>query len=130
VTAALVLLAEQFFGTLSRSGPVLALLPAVQAMTVVFLLLSLLQPSRDPLFSILNRRVMMRIGVLSYSLYIWHFLFLFHFAPRVSPFPLLQHWAIWWLPAVMVSVLSYKFLETPFLGLRRKFRRAPADVPA
>ncbi len=46
------------------------------------------------------------------------------------PWPWLQQWTVWWIPAVVVSVLSYEFLETPFLRLRRAYRRAPTDVPA
>ena len=129
--AALLLAAEQLFAhyeTLSASAQ--AFLPAAEAATAALLLLSLLRPTGDVCYWIFNRPVVMRIGVLSYSLYVWHFLFLSYFAPRLSPFPLIEQWTLWWIPAALISILSYEFLETPFLKLRRKFRRAPADVPA
>jgi peptidoglycan/LPS O-acetylase OafA/YrhL len=130
-SAALLLVAEQLC---DRVGPPLsaihAVMPALQAATAVSLLLCLLTPSRGGLYFMLNRKFVMRVGVLSYSLYVWHFVFLSSFAPRACPWPLLQHWTLWWIPAFAVAMLSYEFLEVPFLRLRRKFGRAPADVPA
>ena len=130
VLAAALLAAEQFC---DRQGPGPAMhgaIPTVQAATIIVLLLSLLQPARNLVFRALNLKVMRRIGVLSYSLYVWHFIFLQAFAPRAMPWPWLQQWTVWWIPAVAVSVLSYEFLEAPFLRLRRAYGRAPTDVPA
>ena len=128
--AAALLAIEQFC---DRSGPVPAVhaaMPAVQAATIMVLLLSLLHPARNLIFRVLNLKGVSRIGVLSYSLYVWHFVFLQDFAPRAMPWPWLRQWTVWWIPAVVVSILSYEFLEAPFLRLRRAYRRAPTDVPA
>ena len=100
-------------------------MPAVQAATVAALILCLLVPGRSPLFWLLNRKTMVRIGVLSYSLYVWHFLFLAYFAPHALPFPILTRWTIWWIPAALTALLSYECMELPLLRLRRHLRRTP-----
>lgn len=110
-------------------GAVRAVVPAIQAATVAFLVLCLVRPARGAVFSVLNCGIMVRIGVLSYSLYVWHFVFLSAFAPRAIPWPWLQHWTIWWIPAAVTAALSHEFLEQPFVRLRRRFRRTASDVP-
>ena len=103
-------------------GCFLLLVPAIagldlgmQSLGLILLLLqSVLMPEFSA-FKFLNRPWMVRIGVLSYSLYIWQQL-----AYVLWPFP-----KLWFLafPATFVAGwLSYKFLEKPFLVLRSKFR--------
>jgi peptidoglycan/LPS O-acetylase OafA/YrhL len=131
LVAALLLAAEHLC---NRAWPALqavhALMPALQAATVVLLLLNVIKPAPGLIHGILNRKLVARIGVLSYSLYVWHFVFLQAFAPRAIPWPVLQHWTVWWIPAAAVAVLSHEFLEKPFLRLRWRYRRAPSDQPA
>jgi peptidoglycan/LPS O-acetylase OafA/YrhL len=73
-------------------------------------------------FGVLNSRPIVAIGILSYSIYVWHFLFLSHFmGPRFANLPAYD-WRVWIVPALVVSSLSYHFLEVPFLRLRKKFQ--------
>lgn len=87
----------------------------LQSFGFIFLLLqSVLVPAFKP-FQILNHRWMVRIGILSYSLYIWQQLVF-----QLWPVP--QVWLLA-LPMTFVAAwLSYNFLEKPFFSLRSKFR--------
>jgi peptidoglycan/LPS O-acetylase OafA/YrhL len=76
----------------------------------------------SPLHRMLNSRVMVAIGVLSYSLYVWHMLFLPHFMGPAFAHWLVCDWRVWLLPACLVSAASYRFLEVPFMNLRSRFR--------
>lgn len=63
------------------------------------------------------------LGVLSYSIYVWHFLFLSHFmGPRWEAVPTHRWWA-WPACALAVAAASYYALERPLLGLRHRFSR-------
>jgi peptidoglycan/LPS O-acetylase OafA/YrhL len=88
----------------------------LQSLAFIFLLMhSVVIPEFKP-YRILNNRLVMKIGVLSYSLYVWQQL-----VYLLWPFP-----KIWFLsvPATFVAGwLSYHCLERPFLALRSKFRR-------
>jgi peptidoglycan/LPS O-acetylase OafA/YrhL len=77
-------------------------------------------------FGVLNSRPMVTIGVLSYSIYVWHLLFVSHFmGERFDNWPT-HDWRIWFIPALILSALSYYFLEVPFMGLRKKFQSETA----
>jgi peptidoglycan/LPS O-acetylase OafA/YrhL len=73
-------------------------------------------------YRILNLRLMVWVGVLSYSLYVWHFIFLVHFAPGAMPAILVGNWYIWLVPATVLSLLSWFFIERPMMNLRSRFR--------
>jgi peptidoglycan/LPS O-acetylase OafA/YrhL len=71
-------------------------------------------------------------GKLSYGLYLWHlvviwfvfFIFkVFHLQPEVdNPWVFLFQILLCFFGTVGLSVLSYRFIEGPFLKLRDKFR--------
>ena len=131
LVAALLFATEQLYCKVS-SAPVSsifpqnlisAVMPAAQALTLTALVLCTLSSPKGPIYLLLNSKLMVRIGVLSYSLYVWHFIFLKAFAPNAWPYPWIYGWAVWWIPAVAVSILSWEFLETPILRLRKAFRR-------
>ena len=61
---------------------------------------------------ILNAPVMVAIGVMSYSLYLWQMLFISPVAHRQLDFPLNVVWAL------LAATLSYLLIERPFLKLR------------
>ena len=87
----------------------------MQSFGFIFLLLqSVLLPQYKP-FQVLNNRWVVKVGILSYSLYIWQQLvFLFWPVPK-----------FWFLALPMTFVaawISYNFLEKPFLSLRSRFR--------
>ncbi len=62
-----------------------------------------------------NNKVLMFIGVLSYSIYIWHVLFL-RTSTILNTFPLNV------IASLIVAYLSYKYIETPILKLKSKFK--------
>lgn len=89
----------------------------------LLLLLSVLHPCWGA-FRILNWRWVCRIGVLSYSIYIWQQLFCSD--PQAFGFQ-----PVWWLsfpgwlvPAFALGFVSYYGFESPFLKLRARLRRA------
>jgi len=74
-------------------------------------------------------RFLGRVGTYSYSIYLLHFFFVFH-ASRfvhehvmdISNFYLAFLWALACFPMMIpVGYLSYRFVEAPFLGLRRRY---------
>lgn len=81
---------------------------------------TLIKTNTDNLvFKFLNSRVMVFIGVLSYSIYLWQQLVI---QPHTSEFP----WA--WFPlniflVFVLAFLSYKLVEKPFLKLKVYFNR-------
>jgi peptidoglycan/LPS O-acetylase OafA/YrhL len=69
----------------------------------------------------LERPVLIRIGTLSYSLYLWQQLFLDrHATTWIHRFPLNLVFA------AIAAVLSYRLIETPFLRLSARLRARPA----
>lgn len=70
----------------------------------------------------LNTRILVWVGVLSYSLYIWQQIF----CSKPATFGLPDVWWMsfpgWWVPAFVVSAASYYLLELPFMRLRSRFR--------
>jgi peptidoglycan/LPS O-acetylase OafA/YrhL len=88
----------------------------MQSLAFIFLLThSVVVPGFKP-YQILNNGWVMKIGVLSYSLYVWQQL-----VYQLWPFPRLWFMSV---PAVFVAGwLSYNSLEKPFFALRSKFRK-------
>jgi peptidoglycan/LPS O-acetylase OafA/YrhL len=106
----------------SMSGFMVALLPLFQAIIFVSLLLASLINSA--LSSLLAVRPLLWLGMVSYSLYVWHFLFLGHFMRHdsLSEAPLVYHWLLWMPTSIIVAWISYWLLERPFIRLRLKLR--------
>jgi peptidoglycan/LPS O-acetylase OafA/YrhL len=70
-------------------------------------------------YRILNWQPVDTLGVLSYSLYIWHVIFLCNFGgPSLRA--LLYNWRGWWLAALAVAMLSYYCVERPILRLKKR----------
>jgi len=70
---------------------------------------------------LLNRRWMMKIGVLSYSLYIWQQLFL-HKQPWSGAFKHADSTILNLIILLLVTYVSYHFYEKKFLVLRDRFK--------
>jgi peptidoglycan/LPS O-acetylase OafA/YrhL len=67
----------------SNSWPV-ALVPGVQALAMMFLIWVSAFPRPGVLSRVLNWRPVILLGTLSYSVYVWQFLFISHFVPGFS----------------------------------------------
>lgn len=76
------------------------------------------------LFKPLNWPVMKRIGVLSYSIYIWQEIF----CTEPGVFGLKPVWWLsfpgWLVPVFVVAAISFYGFEKPLMALRARFRRA------
>jgi peptidoglycan/LPS O-acetylase OafA/YrhL len=89
----------------------------IQALGFVVLLLHSVVAPDWAFYRILNFKWMNRIGILSYSIYIWQQI-IFLMWPRFLG-------GMWFLgvPVILgVACISYEFLEKPFLALRSKYR--------
>lgn len=73
-----------------------------------------IQPAEDYFYRFLNNKFVVKIGVISYSIYIWQQLF----SSGIIPFPSYVNFGL----VFVIALLSYHFLETPFLQLKKKFK--------
>lgn len=92
----------------------------VQGMAIAALIASVVWCQAGTLYRWLNLRPMAAIGVISYGLYLWQQLILY---PAAYP-----DGDLWWrafpqnlVIVFMVAWLSYRWIERPFLRLKRKF---------
>jgi peptidoglycan/LPS O-acetylase OafA/YrhL len=102
-----------------KGSIILAFIPSIQAFAILIAMwISVLRP-KSITFRVLNWSPINQLGVLSYSLYIWHVLFLCNItAPPLRA--LLYDWRTWWLAAIVVAALSYYGIERPALRLKQK----------
>jgi len=92
--------------------------PTVQAVAIMVAMLVSVWNMTGPVHRFLNFPVMIWLGGLSYSLYVWHFLFVASYAgAKLAGLPL-YHWLVWWLPGFGAAVASYYFWEQPILSLK------------
>jgi peptidoglycan/LPS O-acetylase OafA/YrhL len=72
----------------------------------------------------LDNRFLVRLGVVSYGLYVYHRLFLTWFN-QILPSTHGWGFVLWWLLALscttITALASYRWLETPFLRLKKRF---------
>ncbi|HVS90635.1 MAG TPA: acyltransferase [Mucilaginibacter sp.] len=88
----------------------------IAGLGVLFLILCYIEPSESPVYRMLNSRMMVHIGILSYSLYIWQeFFFVEKFNNIFFTFPYNL------VLIYMVSAASYYLWEKPFLKLKDRF---------
>ena len=95
----------------------------IQAVGFVGLLLHSVVHPEWGLYRALNNKWMDKIGVISYSIYIWQEPICFAW-PRALA-------AVWFLKipiALGIGYASYEFLEKPFLGLRARLRKAQSQA--
>jgi len=98
------------------------LVPSLQAWAILAALWLSAHPSAFT-YRALNWKPVVWIGLLSYSIYIWHFLFVSYFmGPAFHDLPT-HRWNVWVLPAIALAALSYYGLEMPLVSLRKHFRR-------
>jgi peptidoglycan/LPS O-acetylase OafA/YrhL len=86
-----------------------------------YIIVSNLVPSKDVFFRLFNFKPLVILGILSYSIYIWHVLFLENELHLPKLFVSYPYNLIW---IGIVSCLSYYGFERYFLKLKRRFKRA------
>ena len=86
----------------------------------ILLVSSVLYPRRFPM---VNWAVVSYIGVISYSLYIWHVLYAYPAPEDHFPDTLWFRFPGFLVPAFATAAVSYHFLESPVLRLKNRFRR-------
>ncbi len=101
---------------------VAAVLSTMQVAAFAVLLLDSVTTQRT-CYRILNLPVIRGLGLVSYSLYIWHMLFVDHFAPGIPG--LFNHWSTWWAFAILTAIASFALIERPMQGLRRRLAAVP-----
>jgi peptidoglycan/LPS O-acetylase OafA/YrhL len=81
---------------------------------IALLIVINIQPSKDYFYKFLNNKYVIKIGVISYSLYIWQQLF----SSKLIPLPSYINFIL----AIIIALFSYHFLEMPFLKIKKKFK--------
>jgi peptidoglycan/LPS O-acetylase OafA/YrhL len=131
VTAAAVIILGAFWdniiGHFGRMAT--ALVPAVQAAAILIAIWVSTQNEKTLVYRFLNWAPVNGLGVLSYSLYIWHVLFLCSY-PGHSLREALYDWRTWWLAALVTAALSYFCVERPILKWKKKFSTSAGDFTA
>jgi len=104
-----------------------AIIPSLQAVSILIAMWISTQQRKGVAFRILNAAPMNALGVLSYSLYIWHVLFLCNFSgPSLRA--ILYDWRSWWLAASATAAFSYLFIERPLLRLKGRVKIRSANL--
>ncbi|WP_158945930.1 acyltransferase [Granulicella sp. S190] len=89
---------------------------------IAFFLLWCVRNPTSALGRFLNSRIIVHIGVLSYSIYIWQTFFLHHLNKLVFPpsLSLVYTFPFSWLAILVAAEISYHFVEQPSLRLRSR----------
>ena len=109
-----------------RAAPLVnGLIPTMQGFSILCLIGISVRRESGWFFRGLNARWLAWIGVLSYSLYVWHLLFLGGFVGEpMAAWPALDYrW--WYVGAFVAACLSYYGLERPVLRIKARLRPAP-----
>ncbi len=93
---------------------------------ILMLLPTLVKPEQG-VFRLLNTRLVVSVGILSYSIYIWHVLFVpVAWTGRGNAgTDLFFSNPMWVIPTLCTAIGSYFLLEKPLMGLRKKFLTHP-----
>ncbi|MCP9915824.1 acyltransferase [Cyanobium sp. ATX 6F1] len=126
--AGILLVPVMFFLDCYHAGPLLldALRQPLIGLIMLFEIFLACSETGGILVRALSAKWLISIGVISYSLYVWHVLFLSHFFFGHSQdysIPFLWDWRIWLVPSFVVAVASYSLLEKPFFSVRASLRR-------
>lgn len=86
------------------------------------IILHLVVNATSPVHRLLENSLLVFIGRISYSLYVWHFP-IAKVMERYQMAPPIHYWP-YWLVIFTVALASYYFIEQPCLRLKRRFQRA------
>ena len=95
-----------------------------QMVAVCLIVIHAVYRQAGPLFMLLNWKPLVWVGVLSYSLYVWNNMFLYSdgdWLLNVFPYN--------YLSVVSMGVISYYFIESPFLKLKVRIQARRVTVP-
>lgn len=92
----------------------------LDGVAVVLMLAWTIQNPKSWIGKLLNSRLAVHIGLISYSLYLWQQMFLGHPHSAIFRFP------INFVLAFVAAEVSYKFIERPFLRIRARFSECSA----
>ena len=95
----------------------------LQSWLAVFAMISSANAGVGYWFAFLNWRPVVFVGLISYSLYIWHVIFLRTYVGPLFPLGPFGNWSIWWIVATLVATVSYYSFEKPILKLGNRWRR-------
>lgn len=104
------------------AGPLAAAMPTATALLAGTMIYATTFLRAGPVWASLNNAAVRRLGLWSYSIYIWHFAFLYTYSQMAFRDSVLFDWRLWWIPALLVSIASYELFERPILRLRDRFR--------
>lgn len=99
--------------------------PGLQALGFSILLLHSIVSPEWGFYQTLNRKWICRIGIWSYSIYIWQQLF--WPAPRIFGLDRIWWLGLWLIPLSVVTIISYYGLERPFFRLRSRHREVKIE---
>ncbi len=106
----------------ARAAPIIPLIEAAAVLCAIWVTVC---RRSGVVYRILNMPLLVELGVLSYSLYVWEELFLsWPAGPRLSTFAVYD-WRLWWVAALATATASYYFVERPILRVRDRYRRVP-----
>ncbi len=122
VTLALLWISRERISNAWHHGPGFT----VDALLLAVLLVQLVQLSRAPLWRWLEHPGVRYVGRISYPMYLWHAWGL-SAARHVDALPPLGRFALGVALTLGVASASYFFVEKPFLRLKRRYERHPAE---
>lgn len=105
------------------------ILPTIEGLVAIFFIISYVNVFQNPSKHFLSK-TLAKLGELSYSMYLMHFMIIVLIAAKLSLPNFLNNW--WWsalaygiflvLPLTLaLSYMTYSFIEKPFLQLRKKY---------
>jgi peptidoglycan/LPS O-acetylase OafA/YrhL len=106
-----------------HAGSAEPVLPLIQAIAILLVMWVTIDRPSGVVYRALNTSLVVQLGVLSYSLYVWQELFISWSAgPRLSSLPFYD-WRVWWLPALACGYASYYGVERPILRIRDRYKQ-------
>ncbi len=117
------------FSTIISPAPGLeaSIIITAQAVAIMFCIALSMSERNTIFFRLLNSRVIIFVGLISYSLYIWHMIFLSHYVGDGISGTVLHDSRVWWIASVALASASYFLFERPLIRLKTRFQvsRAP-----